>query len=204
MNENWPEIVEDLSPCLRPGAIKGDYLRDVEYCLRYLGWKKTNGTMVFRDMWHSGGDDSGHPDILLCKKEKDGTCLPVLPVVVELPDSEPSGRLALSMRQLKLDIGKLAVDSGYWPLYRFNPELAEQGKAPLTLESKAPDGTLRDFLAGENRYAQLKSIAPQDSERLQNDLEKAYNDRYQLLKYMAAFSGSAEQPKAAEEPKVTE
>ena len=39
------------------------------------------------------------------KKEKDGTCLPVLPVVVELPDSEPSGRLALSMRQLKLDIG---------------------------------------------------------------------------------------------------
>ena len=105
MNENWPEIVEDLSPCLRPGAIKGDYLRDVGYCLRYLGWKKTNGTMVFRDMWHSGGDDSGHPDILLCKKEKDGTCLPVLPVVVELPDSEPSGRLALSMRQLKLDIG---------------------------------------------------------------------------------------------------
>lgn len=91
MNENWPEIVEDLSPCLRPGAIKGDYLRDVGYCLRYLGWKKTNGTMVFRDMWHSGGDDSGHPDILLCKKEKDGTCLPVLPVVVELPDSEPSG-----------------------------------------------------------------------------------------------------------------
>lgn len=70
-------------------AIKGDYLRDVGYCLRYLGWKKTNGTMVFRDMWHSGGDDSGHPDILLCK-EKDGTCLPVLPVVVELPDSEPS------------------------------------------------------------------------------------------------------------------
>ena len=103
-----------------------------------------------------------------------------------------------------MEEGKLAVDSGYWPLYRFNPELAEQGKAPLTLESKAPNGTLRDFLAGENRYAQLKSIAPQDSERLQNDLEKAYNDRYQLLKYMAAFSGSAEQPKAAEEPKVTE
>lgn len=39
-----------------------------------------------------------------------------------------------------MEEGKLAVDSGYWPLYRFNPELAEQGKAPLTLESKAPDG----------------------------------------------------------------
>lgn len=104
MNENWPEIVEDLSPCLRPGAIKGDYLRDVGYCLRYLGWKKTNGTMVFRTCGIQVGMT---PDIpIYCSvKEKDGTCLPVLPVVVELPDSEPSGRLALSMRQLKLDIG---------------------------------------------------------------------------------------------------
>ena len=48
-----------------------------------------------------------------------------------------------------MEEGKLAVDSGYWPLYRFNPELAEQGKAPLTLESKAPDGTLRDFGAAK-------------------------------------------------------
>ena len=102
-----------------------------------------------------------------------------------------------------MEEGKLAVDSGYWPLYRFNPEWAEQGKSPLILESKAPDGTLRDFLAGENRYAQLKSTAPQDSERLQTELEKAYNDRYHLLKYMAAFPGSTDQPKAAEEPNVT-
>ena len=102
-----------------------------------------------------------------------------------------------------MEEGKLAVDSGYWPLYRFNPEWAEQGKSPLILESKAPDGTLRDFLAGENRYAQLKSTAPQDSERLQTELEKAYNDRYHLLKYMAAFPGSADQPKAAEDSKVT-
>lgn len=54
-----------------------------------------------------------------------------------------------------MEEGKLAVDSGYWPLYRFNPELAEQGKAPLTLESKAPDGTLRDFLAAVSNLAAL-------------------------------------------------
>lgn len=105
MNENWSEIVEDLSPYLKPEPVKGDYLRDIGYCLRYLGWKKTNGTMVFRDMRLSSGDDSGQPDILICKKDKDGTPLPVLPVVIELPDREPSGRLALSMRRLKLDIG---------------------------------------------------------------------------------------------------
>lgn len=70
MNENWPEIVADLSPYLKPEAVKGDYLRDIGYCLRYLGWKKTNGTMVFRDVKPSGGDGSGQPDILLCKKAR--------------------------------------------------------------------------------------------------------------------------------------
>ena len=92
-----------------------------------------------------------------------------------------------------MEEGKLAVESGYWPLYRYNPELAEQGKSPLTLESKAPDGTLREFLAGENRYAQLKAIDPEVSEQLQSDLEKSYNERYTLLKHMAeAPAGSAE------------
>lgn len=85
MNENWPEIVADLSHYLKPEAVKGDYLRDIGYCLRYLGWKKTNGTMVFRDVKLSGGNDSGQPDILLCKKGKDGVPLPALPVVIELP-----------------------------------------------------------------------------------------------------------------------
>ena len=84
-----------------------------------------------------------------------------------------------------MEEGKLAVESGYWPLYRYNPELAAQGKSPLTLESKAPDGTLREFLAGETRYAQLKSIDPQISEQLQSDLEKSYNERYALLKHLA-------------------
>lgn len=105
MNENWPEIVADLSPYLKPEAVKEDYLRDIGYCLRYLGWKKTNGTMLFRDVKPSGGDSSGQPDILLCKKDKDGVPSPALPIVIELPDQEPSGRLALSMRRLKLDIG---------------------------------------------------------------------------------------------------
>ena len=44
---------------------------------------------------------------------------------------------------------KLAVESGYWPLYRYNPELADKGENPFILESKAPDGTLQEFLSGE-------------------------------------------------------
>lgn len=52
------------------------------------------------------------------------------------------------------------MKTGYWPLYRFNPALADEGKNPFILESKAPDGTLNEFLLGENRYAQLEQAKP--------------------------------------------
>jgi len=47
----------------------------------------------------------------------------------------------------------LAVKSGYWPLYRYNPTLRKEGKNPFTLDSKEPDGSLQAFLSGEVRYA---------------------------------------------------
>ncbi|MCL1916019.1 MAG: pyruvate:ferredoxin (flavodoxin) oxidoreductase [Desulfovibrionaceae bacterium] len=87
---------------------------------------------------------------------------------------------------------KLAVDSGYWPLYRYNPELAAQGKNPLQLENKAPDGTLQAFLSGENRYASLENSNPAESKRLRAGLEKAYNERYLFLKQLADLPGVAE------------
>ena len=62
---------------------------------------------------------------------------------------------------------KKAVDCGYWTLYRFNPELAEQGKNPLTLDSKEPkiEG-YQDFLKGEVRYASLAKMFPDVAEGL--------------------------------------
>jgi pyruvate-ferredoxin/flavodoxin oxidoreductase len=84
-----------------------------------------------------------------------------------------------------MEESKLAVDSGYWPLYRFNPELAAQGKNPLILESKAPDGTLQNFLAGENRYTQLDDAQPEESRRLRARIEKEYRERYLALKQLA-------------------
>ena len=77
--------------------------------------------------------------------------------------------------------GRLAVTSGYWPLYRFNPQLAEQGQNPFKLESKAPDGTLQAFLSGENRYAALEKAMPEESKRLRTGIETAYMKRYQQL-----------------------
>jgi pyruvate-ferredoxin/flavodoxin oxidoreductase len=81
---------------------------------------------------------------------------------------------------------KLAVQSGYWPLYRFNPLLAEEGKNPFTLDSKAPDGSMQEFLASENRYALLEKIAPEDSKLLRTKIEQDYLHRFEMYKYLAA------------------
>jgi pyruvate-ferredoxin/flavodoxin oxidoreductase len=77
---------------------------------------------------------------------------------------------------------KRAVESGYWPLYRFNPALLREGKNAFSLDSKAPDGSLREFLRGEIRYAALERTFPQEAERLQEQLEKEFLCRYARLK----------------------
>jgi pyruvate-ferredoxin/flavodoxin oxidoreductase len=80
---------------------------------------------------------------------------------------------------------KLAVQCGYWPLYRYNPLLAKEGKNPFILDSKEPDGSLREFLEGENRYQLLKRTHPELAEKYWKELEEQINKRYQLLKKMA-------------------
>ena len=80
---------------------------------------------------------------------------------------------------------KLAVESGYWPLYRFNPLSIQEGKNPFTLDSKAPDGTLQEFLSGESRFAALEKSFPDESKRLRSKIEEEVTDKYAMLKLMA-------------------
>ncbi|WDP90728.1 MAG: pyruvate:ferredoxin (flavodoxin) oxidoreductase [Desulfobacter sp.] len=80
---------------------------------------------------------------------------------------------------------KLAVESGYWPMYRFNPQLIKDGKNPFTLDYKAPDGTLQEFLGGEVRFAALEKSFPEESKRLRAKIEDEVNDKYTMLKMMA-------------------
>ncbi len=79
----------------------------------------------------------------------------------------------------------LAVKSGYWPLYRFNPMLAAEGKNPFVLDSKEPDGSLQAYLAGEVRYAALQKLFPDEAKRLHTRLEAEFADRYTKLKRKA-------------------
>ncbi|HIS94762.1 MAG TPA: pyruvate:ferredoxin (flavodoxin) oxidoreductase [Candidatus Ventricola gallistercoris] len=69
----------------------------------------------------------------------------------------------INMAHAQMEI-KRAVACGYWPLYRYNPQLAEQGKNPLTVDSKDPTESYQDFIKGEVRYASLAKLFPAKAE----------------------------------------
>ncbi|MDF2672993.1 MAG: pyruvate:ferredoxin (flavodoxin) oxidoreductase [Clostridiales bacterium] len=78
-----------------------------------------------------------------------------------------------------------AVEAGYWHLYRFNPELKEQGKNPFTLDSKEPTASFRGFLDKQVRYTSLKTSFPESAEELYAKAEEAAKERYEGYKKMA-------------------
>ena len=82
---------------------------------------------------------------------------------------------------------KKAVETGYWHLYRFNPELKEEGKNPFILDSKEPTKPFRDFLDGEVRYTSLKKLFPERAEKLYEVAEKNAKARY--AGYIALANG---------------
>ncbi|MCG6931944.1 MAG: pyruvate:ferredoxin (flavodoxin) oxidoreductase [Desulfofustis sp.] len=80
---------------------------------------------------------------------------------------------------------KLAVECGYWPMFRYNPALIDQGKNPFILDYKEPNGKLQEFLSNEVRFAALERSHPEESKRLRAKIEEEVNNRYKLLKGMA-------------------
>jgi pyruvate-ferredoxin/flavodoxin oxidoreductase len=72
---------------------------------------------------------------------------------------------------------KLAVDAGYWHLYRYNPLLKEEGKNPFTLDSKPPTASFRDFIMSEIRYSSLKLTFPDLADELFDKAEKDAKER---------------------------
>jgi pyruvate-ferredoxin/flavodoxin oxidoreductase len=86
-----------------------------------------------------------------------------------------------------LEQQKLAVQSGLWPLYRYNPKLVEEGKNPLTIDSKDPTIPLEQYAYNETRY---KMLTQSDEERAEMLLKQAQHDvksRWELYKQMAAM-----------------
>jgi pyruvate-ferredoxin/flavodoxin oxidoreductase len=81
---------------------------------------------------------------------------------------------------------KKAVETGYWPLYRYDPRLREEGKNPFILDSKEPKGDFKEFLLGEVRYSSLTRSFPENAERLFQKAEEGMRERYERYKRMAA------------------
>ncbi|HIC86567.1 MAG TPA: pyruvate:ferredoxin (flavodoxin) oxidoreductase, partial [Desulfobacterales bacterium] len=84
---------------------------------------------------------------------------------------------------------KKAVEVGYWPLYRFDPRLKQEGKNPFILDSKDPKGDFREFLLGEVRYSALTRSFPDQAERLFVQAEKEMKERVETYKRMAEAFG---------------
>ncbi|WP_195468165.1 pyruvate:ferredoxin (flavodoxin) oxidoreductase [Clostridium sp. D43t1_170807_H7] len=78
-----------------------------------------------------------------------------------------------------------AVKAGYWHLYRFNPELKEQGKNPLSLDSKEPQGSFRDFIMNQVRYSAIAKQFPEQAEELFQMTEEHARQKYAELKKLA-------------------
>ena len=76
---------------------------------------------------------------------------------------------------------KLAVQSGYWHLFRFDPRKSANGENPFTLDSKAPTKEYQDFIMGESRYINLQKQNPERAAKLFEQAEANAKAKYEAL-----------------------
>ncbi|BAE50794.1 pyruvate:ferredoxin (flavodoxin) oxidoreductase [Paramagnetospirillum magneticum] len=84
-----------------------------------------------------------------------------------------------------LDQQKMAVEAGYWPLYRWDPRKMGTGESPLTLDSKEPNGKLYDFMKGEARFQMVERADPERYRRLVESAETQLRRRFAMLRRFA-------------------
>jgi pyruvate-ferredoxin/flavodoxin oxidoreductase len=80
---------------------------------------------------------------------------------------------------------KMAVEAGYWHLYRFDPRLKTEGKNPFMLDSKPPSASFKDFLQGEIRYSSLMNVFPDIADEMFDLAEQHAKERYASYKRLA-------------------
>lgn len=93
----------------------------------------------------------------------------------------------------------MAVNSGHWPLFRYDPRKIAQGDNPLHMDSKAPSIPYRDYLASETRFSVLNRTHPDDAERFLKLAQKHVESKYSLYEQLAHLAWQkAEKPANAE------
>ena len=86
-----------------------------------------------------------------------------------------------------LEQAKLAVQSGHWPMYRYDPRLAEQGQNPLIIESKEPSIPISQYAYNETRYKMLTQLDEERAEKLMQEAQRDAKSRWTLYQQMAAM-----------------
>jgi pyruvate-ferredoxin/flavodoxin oxidoreductase len=94
-----------------------------------------------------------------------------------------------------------AVKSGHWPLIRFNPALIEEGKNPLSMDSKPPSIPYADYTMGENRWRSLKAIDPERAERLAELAQKDVSLRFHVYEQLSKISFNPEDGNGSDDDK---
>lgn len=97
-----------------------------------------------------------------------------------------------------LESQKSAVESGHWPLFRYNPDNVHEGKNPLKLDSKAPKIRLEDYIYKETRYKMLTKAQPEIARNLLSQAQAEVLGRWKLYEQMAQFDFSNEEAKEEE------
>jgi pyruvate-ferredoxin/flavodoxin oxidoreductase len=103
-----------------------------------------------------------------------------------------------------LEQQKLAVQSGYWPLMRYNPALREEGKNPFQLDSKAPSIRLKEYSYREARYTMLARSNPELAAKLLTEAQDDVERQWRVYSGRAAMAGRSETPHIAPEEKSEE
>ncbi|MCX6631064.1 MAG: pyruvate:ferredoxin (flavodoxin) oxidoreductase, partial [Candidatus Solibacter sp.] len=90
-----------------------------------------------------------------------------------------------------MDQQKAAVNSGYWPLFRYNPDLVAQGKNPFQLDSRPASIGLKDYIYNETRYTMLVKSNPEHAQELFKLAEEDVSAKWKLYDYMSHQAGAA-------------
>jgi pyruvate-ferredoxin/flavodoxin oxidoreductase len=94
--------------------------------------------------------------------------------------------------QQGLEQQKLAVESGYWPLYRYNPNLISEGKNPFSLDSKVPKIPIRNYAYNETRYKMLTKTHPEHAKKLIELAQEDVNEKWDYYFGLANANGSSD------------
>jgi pyruvate-ferredoxin/flavodoxin oxidoreductase len=97
-----------------------------------------------------------------------------------------------------MDQQKLAVESGYWPLYRYDPRLKAEGKNPLQIDSKPPKVPLEEYIYNENRYRMLQKSNPAVAAHLLKRAKESVIEQWSILERLAMTGAAANRPATEE------